>query len=77
MEANLVYNYSNYGILKTPITSLEKQYLPLADSNKIVENIENKFKEVFCTKGVEIYNKFKYVIEKCMHFGSYQIYPKL
>ncbi|KAL4103964.1 hypothetical protein QTP88_019279 [Uroleucon formosanum] len=64
LEADLVFIYSNYGILKTTIKSLEKQCLSLADSIKIVENIENKFKEVSCTKGVEIYNKFKNVIEK-------------
>ena len=31
---------------------------------KIDENIENKFKEVSCANGVEIYNKFKNAIEK-------------
>ncbi|KAF0701739.1 DUF659 domain-containing protein [Aphis craccivora] len=32
LEADLVFIYSNYGILKTTIKSLEKQCLPLADS---------------------------------------------
>jgi hypothetical protein len=33
LEADLVFIYSSYGILKAAITSLEKQYLlPLADS---------------------------------------------
>ncbi|KAL4098981.1 hypothetical protein QTP88_023484 [Uroleucon formosanum] len=44
LEADLVFIYSNYGILKAAITNLEKQCLPLADSIKIVENIENKVK---------------------------------
>jgi len=52
LEANLVFIYSNYEILKAAITSLEKRCLPLADSIEIVENIENKFKEVSCSRDV-------------------------
>jgi len=46
VEADLVFIYSNYGILKTAITSLEKQGFPLIDSIKIFENIKNRFIEV-------------------------------
>lgn len=59
LAADLVFIYSNYRILIAAITSLETQGFLLADSIRIVKNIKNKFKEVSCARGVEIYNKFK------------------
>lgn len=64
LETDLEFIYSNYGHLKTAITSLETQGLPLIDSINIIENIKKKFKEISGAKGETIYNTFIQVIEK-------------
>lgn len=50
-----VFIHSNYEFLIVAITSLEKQELLLADTIKIIENIQSKFEEVSRIKGVDIY----------------------
>jgi len=63
LEANLVFIYSKLWNTKNSHYELRKQSFPLAGSIKVAENIKNKFKEISCTKGVEIYNTFKNVIK--------------